>query len=254
MIYFVSDIHLGAGSKQERRSVERAFVSWLDSITCSAEALYIAGDMFDFWFEYHHVVPKGFVRVLSRLAALADSGVKVVFLTGNHDMWLWDYLHEECGMELYTEAQVLNLCGHKIYLSHGDNTNLGYAPMLRLMNGFFRSKIARFLFHWFIHPDFALGFGTWWSRKSRVSHRMEGDQESYRRKCLKSLEEFAMKYSSTHQDIDCFIFGHMHQFCDEKLSNIRLLFMDSWHNAPNWIELDPNGNFELKRIQSCNNI
>ncbi|MBQ0081137.1 MAG: UDP-2,3-diacylglucosamine diphosphatase [Alistipes sp.] len=248
MVYFVSDIHLGAGSISERKSVEQAFVSWLDSIRSTAEALYIAGDMFDFWFEYHHVVPKGFVRVLSRLASFVDSGVKVVFLTGNHDMWIWNYLQKECGIEQHTTPQILSIGGHKIYLAHGDNMNIGHAPMLRLMNGFFRSKIARFLFHWFVHPDLAIGFGTWWSGKSRKSHVIEGDSELHRRKCLRSLEEYAQQYASTHKDIDCFIFGHMHQFCDETLFGRRLLFLDSWHNAPNWIELDSNGNFELKRM------
>ncbi len=97
MYYFVSDIHLGAGSTEESRAREHRFIDWLDAIAPDAVALYLVGDIFDFWYEYNQVVPKGFVRVLARLAQLTQSGVRVVFVAGNHDMWVGEYLRDECG-------------------------------------------------------------------------------------------------------------------------------------------------------------
>ena len=97
MYYFVSDIHLGAGNEQSAKRTEDAFCRWLDMIACDARALYLMGDIFDFWFEYHRVAPKGYVRVLARLAELTRKGVDVVFITGNHDMWCHDYFESECG-------------------------------------------------------------------------------------------------------------------------------------------------------------
>ena len=103
MIYFASDIHLGAGDPATARCTERRFTAWLDAVSRDAEAIYLLGDLFDFWFEYRRVVPQGFVRTLGKLAELTDRGVRVVFFTGNHDMWVGDYLHRECGVEIHTE-------------------------------------------------------------------------------------------------------------------------------------------------------
>ena len=118
MHYFVSDIHLGSGDVAEQRGVERAFLDFLKKIESDAETLFLVGDIFDFWFEYKRVVPKGFVRVLGRLAELSDKGVRVVMLTGNHDMWVGDYLTEECGIELYTTPQTFSVAGKTILLAY----------------------------------------------------------------------------------------------------------------------------------------
>lgn len=114
MHYFASDIHLGAGDPAAAREVERRFVAWLDRAGRDAESIFLVGDIFDFWFEYRRVVPKGFVRTLGKLAELTDWGVRVVFLTGNHDMWVGDYLTRECGVEVYTAPQLLTLGGRRI--------------------------------------------------------------------------------------------------------------------------------------------
>ena len=102
MYYFASDIHLGAGSTAEAQAVERRFVAWLSEIEHDAEVVFLVGDVFDFWFEYGRVVPKGFVRVLGKLAQMSDKGIRIHFFTGNHDMWVTDYLTRECGMEIHT--------------------------------------------------------------------------------------------------------------------------------------------------------
>ena len=235
MIYFASDIHLGSGDKKAQRATEQRFVEWLRHIEPTAEVLFLVGDIFDFWFEYKRVVPKGFVRTLGQLARMTDRGIRVVMLTGNHDMWVGKYLTEECGIELYTTPQIFTLAGKKLYISHGDNTNIKGQPMLRLMNAFFRSKPLRFLASWLIHPDLFLKFGQWWSGSSRKAHKEQTDL-SY----LDPLIEFAEGYKE--QTIDHFIFGHLH--IPHQKNNIT--FLGNWATGASWAELDNDGNITLK--------
>jgi|GEM_PF-81002 len=170
MYYFASDIHLGAGGPAAARAVEKRFVAWLDEVSRDADAVFILGDLFDFWFEYKRVVPKGFVRVLGKLCELTDRGIRVVFMTGNHDMWVRDYFEAECGVEVYTSPRIMELAGKRVFLAHGDNMKIDHLPVLRFMNAVFRSKTIRFLFSWLVHPDWAMRFGQWWSGKSCKSH------------------------------------------------------------------------------------
>ena len=235
MIYFASDIHLGSGSNEQQRATEQRFVKWLDSIEPTAEVLFLVGDIFDFWFEYKRVVPKGFVRTLGKLAQMTDRGIRVVMLTGNHDMWVGKYLTEECGIELHTTPQIFTLEGKKFYISHGDNTNIKGEPMLRLMNSFFRSKSLRVVASWLIHPDHFLKFGQWWSGSSRKAHKDQTDL-----KYLDPLIEFAKGYND--QTIDHFVFGHIH--IPHQTENIT--FLGNWAHAASWAELDKSGNITLK--------
>lgn len=237
MIYFASDIHLGGGDNTTQKATEQRFVEWLKSIESSAEALFLVGDIFDFWFEYKRVVPKGFVRTLGQLAKMADNGTRIVMLTGNHDMWVTDYLKVECGIEIYTTPQIFTLANRTLYVAHGDNTNIKGQLMLRLMNSIFRSKTLRVLARVLIHPDLFLKFGQWWSGKSRKSHC---DQSSL--SYLDPLIEFAKNYNQTA--IDHFIFGHIH--IAHRVEEPSILFLGNWHNGCSWIELDNDGNIELK--------
>ena len=119
MIYFASDIHLGSGDSKCQRATEQRFVKWLESIEPTAEVVVLAGDVFDFWFEYKRVIPKGFARTLGTLSRLTDRGVRVIMLTGNHDMWVGDYLSTECGIELYSGSRV-HIQGQKtLHLTRG---------------------------------------------------------------------------------------------------------------------------------------
>ena len=239
MYYFASDIHLGAGSTSEAQAVERRFVAWLSEIERDAEAVFLGGDVFDFWVEYGRVVPKGFVRVLGKLAQMSDKGIRIHFFTGNHDMWVTDYLTRECGMEIHTEPQLTELAGKKVFIAHGENMNIKGKPMLKLMNTIFRSQVARVLFSWLVHPDLAMRFGHWWSGSSRKSHGQERDE-----KYLAPLIEYADHYAKSH-DVDYFIFGHMHIAADIVVPR-RILFMGDWHTAPNCIVLDDNGEISQK--------
>ena len=191
-------------------------MQWLDSIKSTAEALFLVGDIFDFWFEYNRVVPKGFVRTLAKLAELTDSGVRVVMLTGNHDMWVGSYLTEECGVELYT-------------------TNIKGQPMLKLINAIFRSKVLRAIFSWIIHPDLFLRFGQWWSGSSRKAHKAQTDL-----RYLDPLIEYATQYKEA--EVDHFIFGHIH--IPHQTQNIT--FLGNWAEGCSWAELDDNGTINLK--------
>ena len=238
MHYFVSDIHLGSGDAAEQRRVERNFLNFLTKIEDSAETLFLVGDIFDFWFEYKRVVPKGFVRVLGRLAELSDRGVRIVMLTGNHDMWVGDYLTQECGIELYTTPQTFSLAGKTLFVAHGDNMNIQGQPVLRAMNRMFRSQGLRKVASWLIHPDHFLRFGKWWSGKSRKSHG--GEQSA---SVLNPLIDYAIEYGKNHK-VDYFIFGHLHYAADIAGAH-RILFMGDWHTRPNYITLDEQGNIEL---------
>jgi UDP-2,3-diacylglucosamine hydrolase len=243
MHYFVSDIHLGFGNMAEQRRVERAFLDFLTQIERDAESLFLVGDIFDFWFEYKEVVPKGFVRVLGRLAELSDKGVRVVMLTGNHDMWVGKYLTEECGIELYTKPQTFSLAGKTLFVAHGDNMNVKGRPLLRAMNAMFRSKSLRWLASGLIHPNCFMRFGKWWSGKSRKSHKKD-----YGPEVLEPMVDYAIKYGIKH-DVDYFIFGHFHYAADVKTAE-RILFMGDWLTQPSYIKLDNDGKIELKYYNS----
>ena len=236
--YFASDIHLGAGDTATARAVERRFVEWLDAIAPTAKGVFLLGDVFDFWFEYRKVVPQGFVRVLGRLARMTDKGIRVVLITGNHDMWVGDYLRRECGIEVYTKPICVELSSRRLFLAHGDNMNIKRQPMLRLMNWAFRSRVLRFLFSWLIHPDLAVGFGRWWSGSSRKSHGDERDE-----RYLAPLKEFAAN-DSKRGETDCYIFGHMHIVSQSEQP--QCYFLGDWPYQPNWLEMDEAGNITQK--------
>ncbi len=246
MYYFVSDIHLGAGSAQEAKATEERFVEWLDSVGDHATAIFICGDMFDFWFEYKRVVPKGFVRTLGRIARLTDRGVRVVFMAGNHDQWIGDYLASECGMELYTSPQIFEIEGKRLYVAHGDNLNIKGDPLLRFMNCGFRSKWLRALFSSLVHPDLALKFGQWWSRSSRNKH--VHTQYKGRNAAQEMLSEYATTIRAS-EGSDYHIFGHIHLALDHTTADgTRVIFTNDWSHTPYCAVMDKNGEIRLEKI------
>lgn len=245
MIYFVSDIHLGCHDAESSKRAERAFCRWLDSVAGDAEVIYLLGDIFDFWFEYRRVVPQGYVRVLGRLAELADRGVEVVFYTGNHDMWCLDYLTRECGIRVETKPQIESVMGRSVHLAHGDNMNIRCEPMLRLMNALFRSGVARWMFRWLIHPDFALGLGRMFSGKSRKSHGAVMPTVEV----LNPLIEFADAHHVANPDVKTYIFGHMHFAHHRAKDGVEMLFLSDWsRDEATFAKMDGNG-VELKTFK-----
>lgn len=246
MYYFASDVHLGAGDESSSRRTERCFVRWLDMVSKDAEAIFLVGDIFDFWFEYGKVIPKGFVRTLGKLAELTDRGIQIVFITGNHDMWSRDYLQKECGVEVEFASRTITLGSQTIYITHGDNLNIGDKPILRLMNSLFRSNILRKLFSWCVHPDLALRFGQWWSNKSRKSH----SKEHITPQSLGFLIDYARDYKLKNAYVDCILFGHMHYPYDHRVQDLRVVFLGNWSEEEgSYAVSDAEGNIELKTFR-----
>ena len=246
MHYFVSDIHLGSGDVAMQRRVERDFLNFLKQVEQDGESLFLVGDIFDFWFEYKRAVPKGFVRVLGRLAELSDKGVRVVMLTGNHDMWVGNYLTEECGVELYTTPQTFTVAGKQLFVAHGDNLNTKGKPVLRVMNALFRSKGLRKTVSWLVHPDLFLRFGQWWSGKSRKSHAKEEITAS----SFDFLIEYARQYKEANPTIDGILFGHMHLPFEHAEQGLKVTFLGTWNaDEGSYAVGDKEGNIELKTFR-----
>lgn len=225
-IYFLSDAHLGSRALRHTRQQERRLVRFLDDIKEKAEAVYLLGDMFDFWFEYRMVVPRGFTRFLGKLSELTDSGVEVHYFAGNHDLWTWDYLVEECGVILHREPMTLSLADKTFYIGHGDG--LGDPdPRFRFIRSIFHSPLCQWLFRWF-HPDLGMRFGLNWAKHSRLAHG-EGGDPPYLGEDKEHLVLYAKDYLRSHPDVNYFIFGHRHIELDLMLSDqCRMVILGDW--------------------------
>ena len=228
--YFVSDVHLGlrVGDPAER---EGRFVAFLRSLPEDAGALYLLGDIWDFWYEYRDVVPKGYIRVFSALQDLMDRGVDVYFFQGNHDVWTYSYF-EELGMKKLVQPAVVEMEGKRFCLGHGDG--LGPVPFgYRFLRGLFHNPVAQFLFS-MLHPRIAFGFGNGWSRGNRLARHEEyvfkGEDEP--------LYKFVEAYAAQNR-VDYFVFGHYHASVDMTLpSGTRLLVLKDWMESSPYICFD----------------
>jgi UDP-2,3-diacylglucosamine hydrolase len=235
-IYFASDAHLGARSCVDSRTAEKRLVRWLDSIKGDACAVYFLGDMFDYWFEYRYVVPKGFVRFLGKVAELSDAGVDIHFFTGNHDIWMFDYLTEEVGAVIHHDVLTVDLLGKRFFLGHGDEVDYR-SRIFRMLRGLFRNRFCQWLYAG-IHPRWTFGFALGWSFKSRQDGLKEAGEE-YREEAFGYLVSFASEYLKAYPGIDFFIFGHRHIMLDMALSHSsRLLIAGDWMNHFSYIVWD----------------
>ncbi|MDR1331887.1 MAG: UDP-2,3-diacylglucosamine diphosphatase [Tannerella sp.] len=246
-IYFAADAHLGNRYLPDPQAAEKRLVRWLDSIGAQARAIYFLGDMFDYWYEYRHVVPRGFVRFLGKLAELADRGVEIHLFAGNHDIWMFDYLPREIGAVIHQGPETVDLMGRRFLLAHGDE--VGERPFtFRFLRAMFRNRICQRLYA-AIHPRWTFAFARWWSYSSRKNGtdgqtpEMQAQQNTY-------LIDFAKAYLRTCPDIDCFIFGHRHVLLDMKLDPAsRLLVAGDWMQHFSFIEWDGE-NLQLKIFES----
>lgn len=225
--YFISDAHLGCRAMSHHRTQERRLVNFLSAIKDKAEAVFLLGDIFDFWFEYRDVVPKGFTRLLGKISELTDSGVEVHFFVGNHDMWVGDYLEKECGVIIHTGCSTIELCGKEFYLGHGHKLDEQEDNLLtRFMYWCFESKFLRVMAKW-IHPRWFIDFGYQWAKHSRESHEQPSP---YRGEDKEGLVLFAKKYLQTHPTINYFIFGHRHIELDTYVDSSRLMIIGNWYD------------------------
>lgn len=222
-IYFASDFHLGVAPKTTSLERERQLVSWLDHIKHDAKALFLVGDIFDFWFEYSTVVPKGFIRFLGKLAELADLGVKITFFKGNHDMWMFGYLKEQLNADIIDNEMILEIDGKRFYIHHGDGLGPGDTKY-KFLKAFFRSKVCQWLFAR-LHPNLGIGIAQRWSRHSRAANLNE---EQF----LGEDQEWLIQYAKEQlqkEHFDYFIFGHRHLAYDIPLSaNSRIINLGEW--------------------------
>jgi UDP-2,3-diacylglucosamine hydrolase len=236
-IYFVSDAHLGARFHTDPLAIEKKLVHWLDRIKGDAVAVYFLGDMFDYWFEYKYVVPKGFVRFLGKLAELSDAGIKIHIFTGNHDIWMYDYLPEEIGAIIHRDVLTVDLLGKRFFLGHGDEVDYR-SRTFRFLRAFFRNKFCQWLYAT-IHPRWTFGFALGWSLNSRQNGLIHENREEYPLESTEYLVTFAREYLKTHPDIHFFIFGHLHVMFDLTLnSTSRLLIAGDWMRLFSYIEWD----------------
>ncbi len=240
-IYFVSDAHLGFPNHIESLKREKLLVKWLDHISKDATEIYLLGDIFDFWFEYKRVVPRGFTRFLGKLSELCDKGITIHFFTGNHDMWIFDYLPNEVGIIVHKDREIKEINNKRLFIAHGD----GLGPedtSFKLLKKIFRNKVAQWIFAW-IHPNFAIKIAIKWSHSNRYNESPE------KQKFLGIEKERLIQYACkklSQQHYDFFIFGHRHIPIELKLKeNCTFINLGDWLNHFTYAEFDGN-NIKLK--------
>lgn len=214
-VYFVSDQHLGVPDFESSLKREKHFVKWLDEAKQDAVAIYLLGDLFDFWFEYSSVIPRGFTRVLGKIAEITDSGIPVHFFKGNHDMWTFDYLVQECGVQLYDGSPIeVEMNGKSFLIGHGDGLGPGDFWYKRI-KAFFANPLMQWCFAR-LHPNFGVGLANYFSRSSRAKNATE--DKTYHGDDKEWLVQYVIEQESK-QHRDYYIFGHRHYAMDRDLGN-----------------------------------
>ncbi len=227
-IYFVSDLHLGIPDYDSSLQRERIFIDWLEKIRNDAFEIYLMGDVFDFWFEYKTVVPKGYTRMFGKLAELTDAGIPIYLFKGNHDIWAFDYLNKELNIQIHRKPMQVYFNDSLFFLSHGDGIGSGDRAY-KVLKFIFELPLNQFLFNW-IHPDIGTRLGLYFSRRSRIANVAKEEK----RQMQEPLEEiytyqFAKKQIENNSKINYFIFGHNHQAIHEKLSEkSEYLILGDW--------------------------
>ena len=236
--YFASDFHLGAPNEFESLKREKEIVAWLNHIESTAECIYLVGDIFDFWFEYKHAIPKGFSRLQGKIAALSDSGISIHFFYGNHDMWMFDYFKKELGVEIHSDDVQIIIGTKKVYIAHGDGLGKGDNGY-KIIKKLFRSRFCKWVFSR-IHPNLGLALGNYFSRISRAKNSPL-DKE------FNGIEnEWLYNYSkelNTKNNFDYFIYGHRHL-------PLKITFENSiYFNLGEWINYQTFGKFDGENFE-----
>lgn len=235
-IYFISDFHLGAPDKEKSLVREKRIVRWLEMVRTDAAEIYLMGDIFDFWFEYRHAVPRGYVRLLGKLAELADAGIKLHYFTGNHDMWVFDYLPSEIGLTIYREPVERVIGNRRLYIGHGDGLGPGDHGY-KFIKKVFANKFCQWLFAR-LHPNFGIPLALYFSRKSRIATGTADE------KFLGEENEWLIVYSKellAKKHYDYLIFGHRHLPLDISVgSGSRYINLGEWINYNTYAVFDGN--------------
>lgn len=247
-IYFLSDFHLGIPNAAASLQREKDIVNFLDDISVDAGQIFIVGDLFDFWFEYSTVVPKGYVRILGKLAQLTDAGILVHFFVGNHDMWMRDYFQTELNIPVYFTPKEFEFHGKKFYIGHGDGLGPG-DKKYKFLKKIFRNKMCQWLFG-IVPPAIGMGLANYFSTKSRNS--ASGEPQRF----LGEDKEWLLVYCKEvlkREYYDYFIFGHRHLPIDFSLnSESRYINLGEWIYNKSYAVFDGE-NIELKYYKGKEN-
>lgn len=237
-IYIVSDLHLGAPDYQASLEREKLFVNWLEEIEPKTEVIYLVGDIFDFWFEYRKTVPQGFIRILGKLAMMADKGIKIHLFTGNHDLWYRDYLKREIGAAIHVEPYTVSHFGKKIYLAHGDGLGPGDYGY-KFIKSIFVNPVCQWLFRR-LHPDSGVGLANFFSKlsgkRSKTGNIPKFEEEK------DNLVIHSRNIMSNDTDYHYFIYGHKHILKTYSLApETDIIFLGDWLNYNSYVELSEKG-------------
>jgi UDP-2,3-diacylglucosamine hydrolase len=239
-IYFASDFHLGVPSKISSRDREKLICDWLKQIKPTCAELFLVGDVFDFWFEYKHAIPKGFVRIQAAIADFTDAGIPVHYFTGNHDMWVFDYFESELGVKMHRHPIMREIHGYQFMIGHGDGLGPGDHGY-KFIKKIFNNKLCQWAFAR-LHPNFGLGLGNFWSRRSRLA---TGNNDEV---FLGNEKEFLIVFCEEviqKSKVDFFVFGHRHLMLDITLSNHQSRYI----NLGDWIRYQSYASFDGKELR-----
>ncbi len=237
-IYFASDNHLGAPDMKQSLAREKKFVSWLDEVKKDAAAIFLLGDLFDFWFEYKKVVPKGFTRTLGKLAEITDSGIPIYYFVGNHDLWMNGYFEEELNIPVFHKPQQFLLNETSFFIGHGDGLGPGDKGYKR-MKKVFTNPVAKWCYRW-LHPDVGVRLAQYFSLKNKL---ISGDEDV---KFLGEEKEWLVQYAKRkleQQHFDYFVFGHRHLPMEIQLND-----SSTYVNLGDWISYFTYAVFDGKKL------
>ena len=245
--YFISDLHLGAKYMRNPLERERRVCRFLDSIKHDASELYLLGDILDYWYEYKYVVPRGYIRFLGKLAELADAGVKLTWVTGNHDVWLFDYLRDQLNMTVLNGHTVIESHGKRILIAHGDDVGVQPA-MYRFTRWCFYNKVCQWLYA-AIHPRWTYPIATGWSNENRTG-RDPARQQAVSERAAERLIDFSRDFYASHPDVEAFVYGHLHIARMNEVEGMPpVIFLGDWISLCTYVVLDSNGNFTLNYFE-----
>ncbi len=232
-IYFASDFHLGVPDPESSKQRELKVIQWLDEVSKDAEAIFLVGDIFDFWFEYKHTIPKGFIRFQGKLAELRDQNIPICFFTGNHDMWMFDYFPKELEIPVYREPMSIEVGDKRLFVGHGDGLGDG-DNFYKFLKRIFANKFFQWIFHW-AHPNIGMGIARYCSRNSRVTNdKKKGNS--------KGEGEWLLDYSREIEKVDhhdYYIFGHRHIPLEFKVAGRSTYFnLGEWIHHKTYLEFD----------------
>lgn len=241
-VYFLGDLHLGTRWHSDSREIEQKLVTFFSQISSDASVVCLMGDIFDYWFEYKHVVPKGYVRFLSSLALLVQKGIEVHILAGNHDVWMKEYFAQELGVVVHHQGFVADWLGKRFYIAHGDRECRDESRSTHFLYSLFRNTFCQRMYGW-LHPDLTMGFALSCSLKSRKKQTSYRKQDPYYDRFSDPQKELLVQksreYIQQRQDLDFYVYGHRHLLvCHPLDSHTQMIVTGEWVQHSSYVVWD----------------